>query len=66
MNELNQHLRASALVMRLVGWGAILGGPILVLAYAPGFFWGELPTGFPLLARHIPRHRMTARTHTFS
>ena len=48
MKELSQHLRASALVMRLVGWGTIIGGPILVFAYAPGFFWGELPPGFPL------------------
>jgi len=48
MKELDQHLRASALVMRLVGWGTILGGPIVTLSYAPGFFWGELPEGFPL------------------
>ena len=27
--------------------GAILLGPIVTLAYAPGFFWGELPPGFP-------------------
>ncbi len=52
--ELNRHLRASALVMRLVGWGFIIGGPIVALAYAPGFFWGELPQGFPLLGPAHP------------
>ena len=57
MNKLNQHLRASALVMRVMGWGIIVGGPILALAYAPGFFWGELPPGFPALGPpHPPSH----------
>ena len=57
MNEPSQQLRASALVMRLVGWGGMLGGPIVTLAYAPGFFWGQLPEGFPLLGpQHPPSH----------
>ena len=34
MKQLPQDLRASALVMKLVGWGLILGGPIIALAYA--------------------------------
>lgn len=57
MAELNQNLRASALVMKIVGWGGIVGGPILTFLYAPGFFWGELPEGFPLLGPpHPPSH----------
>jgi hypothetical protein len=57
MSELSPQLQASALVMRLVGWGGILGGPIVTLAYAPGFFWGALPEGFPLLGPpHPPSH----------
>ena len=32
MNELNQHFRASAILMRVMGWGIILGGPILAVA----------------------------------
>jgi hypothetical protein len=48
MKDLSQHLRTSSLVMKLVGWGVIVGGPIAVLSYAPGFFWGALPPGFPL------------------
>ena len=54
MKELDRHLRTSALAMRLVGWGIIVGGPIAALAYAPGFFWGELPQGFPLLGPAHP------------
>lgn len=43
--------------MRVVGWGTILGGPIVTLAYAPGFFWGQLPPGFFLLGPpHPPSH----------
>jgi hypothetical protein len=54
MNELNQHLRTSALVMKLVGWGIIFGAPVAILAYSPGFVWGELPPGFPLLGPAHP------------
>ena len=57
MKELNQQLRASALVMRVMGWGVILVGPIVTFAYPPGFFWGELPPDFPLLGPpHPPSH----------
>ncbi len=54
MAERNQHLRTSALVMRVVGWGMIVGGPILLIAYPPGMVWGELPAGFPLLGPPHP------------
>ncbi len=57
MAQLSQDLRASALAMRVVGWGGMIVGPILTFAYAPGFFWGELPAGFPLLGPpHPPSH----------
>ncbi len=65
MAELNQNLRASALVMRIVGWGGIVGGPILTFAYAPGFFWGELPEVFPFWVRPIPHHIFMVRTRTY-
>lgn len=55
---LNAQLRASSLVMKVVGWGFIVGGPIVGLAYAPGFFWGELPAGFPLLGPPHPPSMM--------
>jgi hypothetical protein len=56
LSEANKHLRTSALVMRVVGWGLIVGGPILLIAYPPGMFWGEVPAGFPLLG---PPHPMS-------
>ena len=56
MDELRKHLRASALAMRVVGWGGIVGGPILTFAYAPGFFWGDCRKGFLFLAAHPPSH----------
>jgi len=66
MDEPDQHLRASALVMRVMGWGIILGGPILALAYAPGFFWGALPPGFPLIGpAHPPSHYDGAHPYIF-
>ena len=30
-------------MMRAVGWGLLLGGPILAFAYPPGFLWGTHP-----------------------
>lgn len=52
--------------MRVMGWGMILGGPILALAYAPGFFWGELPPKFPLLGpSHPPSHYAGAPPYIF-
>jgi uncharacterized protein DUF6632 len=40
--------------MKIVGWGIIVGGPILTIAYAPGMLWGEIPPGFPLLGPPHP------------
>jgi Family of unknown function (DUF6632) len=54
MKEPDQHLRTSANVMRVVGWGLIVGGPILFIGYPPGMAWGELPAGFPLLGPPHP------------
>jgi uncharacterized protein DUF6632 len=54
MKEPDQHLRTSANVMRVVGWGLIVGGPILFIGYPPGMSWGELPAGFPRLGPPHP------------
>ncbi len=40
-------MRKSALAMQIMGWG-ILIGPLVVLAYPPGFLWGGAP-GLPSL-----------------
>ena len=66
MKGLDPKLRTSARVMRLVGWGILVGGPIVALAYAPGFFWGELPQGFPLLGpAHPPSPYAGAHPYLF-
>lgn len=41
-----RHLKASALVMRLIGWTCLVLG-LVALVYPPGFFWGILPHGMP-------------------
>jgi hypothetical protein len=57
MNNLHHHLRASALLMRVIGWAILIGAPILVLSYLPGFMWGEHATDFPRLGpAHPPSH----------
>lgn len=66
MKEQTKHIQASALVMRLLGWGFLIGGPLVALLYAPGFFWGELPSGFPLLGpSHAPSHLHGAHPYLF-
>jgi hypothetical protein len=66
MPELNKHLRASALVMKVVGWAIIVGGPLTVLGYAPGFVWGELSEGFPLFGPpHPPSHLHGAHPYLY-
>jgi hypothetical protein len=47
MDSTNKGLRRSALVMKLLGWGLIVGLAAAPFVYAPGFVWGVLPAGFP-------------------
>jgi hypothetical protein len=50
-------LTRSARVMRIVGWGLIVGLPLALVLYAPGFAWGTLPREMPLLGpTHPPSH----------
>ena len=44
--------RGSALAMKIIGWGVILG-PVIAFAYPPGVLWGEAP-GFPSLGPAHP------------
>src|SRR5271166_3368499 len=48
MSDANKRLRQSALVMKIMGWGLIVGTVPAAFIYAPGFIWGSLPPGFPL------------------
>jgi hypothetical protein len=52
MDAANRQLRASAMVMRVVGWVIILGLPLAVLGYPPGFMWGSHPADFPVMVPH--------------
>jgi hypothetical protein len=47
MSTTNKDLQHSALVMRIMGWGLIIGLALGPVVYAPGFMWGSHPAGFP-------------------
>ena len=49
---MNNRLNQSALVMRVVGWGIVVGLPVAVLGYPPGFMWGSHPANFPAMVPH--------------
>jgi hypothetical protein len=47
MTNYENHLRQSATLMRIMGWGLAVGLIALLFIYPPGFFWGAHPEGFP-------------------
>jgi hypothetical protein len=53
-SNLNNGLEQSARVMRLLGWGLIIGMALAAFVYSPGFLWGSLPAGFPQLGPAHP------------
>jgi hypothetical protein len=56
MSDVNRQLDASARVMRVVGWLIILGLPVAIFGYTPGFMWGSHPADFPALVPHPESH----------
>jgi Family of unknown function (DUF6632) len=54
MSTANTDLQHSALVMRIMGWGLIIGLALGPVVYAPGFMWGSHPAGFPLIGPAHP------------
>ncbi len=40
--------------MRIIGWGLIVGMAAAAFIYPPGFLWGALPAGFPLIGPAHP------------
>jgi hypothetical protein len=56
MNQPDNRMRNSGQAMRIIGWG-ILVGPLAVLAYPPGFLWGEAP-GLPGLGPAHPESHL--------
>ena len=50
----NTGMLRSALAMRIMGWGVIVGFAIAPFIYAPGFIWGSLPEWFPQIGPPHP------------
>jgi hypothetical protein len=49
MNDTGNGLRQSALMMRITGWGLIIGLALAGAVYPPGFMWGDHPMVFPFI-----------------
>jgi Family of unknown function (DUF6632) len=47
MTSANKGLQQSALVMKILGWGIIVGLAGGLFLYPPGFLWGSHPASFP-------------------
>jgi hypothetical protein len=43
----NGRIQQSAFVMKILGWGLIVGLGLGALLYPPGFLWGSHPAAFP-------------------
>jgi hypothetical protein len=47
-------LKQSGIVMQVIGWGVIIGLPVMMLLYPPGMMWGSHPESFPHLGPAHP------------
>lgn len=47
MSPTNSSLQQSALTMKILGWGLIVGLGVGALVYPAGFMWGSHPASFP-------------------
>ena len=65
MNNTNNGLEQSALVMRLIGWGLIVSLALAAFVYSPGFLWGSLPPGSHSAVQRILRRLTMHCTHTY-
>ncbi len=54
IDEQESQLRKSALVMRILGWLLVVGLVPMVFIYPPGFMWGAVPEGFPIIGPAHP------------
>jgi hypothetical protein len=48
------HLQQSALMMKITGWGLIIGLALAGIIYPPGFMWGSHPAVFPFICWQHP------------
>ena len=54
MSDAIKGLQHLALVMKITGWGLMVGLALGAVVYAPGFMWGSHPAGFPLIGPAHP------------
>ena len=54
IDEQETHLRKSAALMRILGWGLAVGLIFMAFIYPPGFLWGDHPEGFPRIGPAHP------------
>ncbi len=47
-------LKQSGRAMQIVGWAVIIGLPVMMLLYPPGFMWGSHPASFPAVGPAHP------------
>jgi hypothetical protein len=60
MNDASKGLQRSALVMKISGWGLIVGLTGGLFLYPPGFLWGSHPTSFPNIGPPHPESPLHA------
>ena len=60
MKSVNNGLRRSALVMKILGWGLIAGLTGGLFLYPPGFLWGSHPATFPNIGPPHPESPLHA------
>ncbi len=53
-DEQETHLRKSAALMRILGWGLAVGLILMAFIYPPGFLWGAHPEDFPRIGPAHP------------
>ncbi len=54
IDEPETHLRKSAALMRILGWGLAVGLILMAFIYPPGFLWGAHPEDFPRIGPAHP------------
>ena len=64
MSDGRESLRASSLIMKITGWGIIVGS-IVGIVYPPGFYGDSIPRVFHLFVGSIHPRLMTVCTLMF-
>jgi hypothetical protein len=54
MSDAEKGVQQSALMMKITGWGLIVGLAVAFIIYPPGFLWGSNPAVFPFICWQHP------------